>query len=81
MARGWESKAVEEQVEEAVRAESAPAKTNPLPEYDELTYKREGLRLIRSSVMEQLERARSVAQRQMLHETLRAIDQEISALN
>ena len=85
MARGWESKAVEEQVEAAsaasVPSAGAPqAAVKPETEEAERKHRRETLRLVRSRVSQQLGNARSVAQRQALHQQLRSIDADLEEL-
>lgn len=81
MARGWESKAVEDQVEQAAQSRSAQQQPAEQPKSDvALAHKLGGLRLMRSQLNEQLQRAQTVTQRQMLHQRLRAIDEEIAAL-
>jgi hypothetical protein len=81
MARGWESKAVEAQLEEAQRTSQARAAHRPLsPEMLARKQKRESLQLLRSRLLEQLQRARSDAQRQMLEKALADLEQELAAL-
>lgn len=79
MARGWESKSVEDQLEERERAKReavAPVSTEA-PEYRQ---RRETLQLTRSQLLNQIKAARSDAHRQMLERSLRAIDEELKAL-
>lgn len=83
MARGWESKAVEEQQQEAERRAreemSAPPDDSP-----EMRARREriaSLELSRSRTLDQLERATNPAHREMLQRTLRALETEIEGLN
>jgi len=89
MARGWESKAVEQQVEEAgaqsalgsaagAPQEQAPAE--PPHEDPEHRHRVQSLTLVRSQVREQLENARTVSQRQMLQQRLRAIEADLEAV-
>lgn len=81
MARGWESKAVEDQVEQAAQSRGAQEQPAAQPDNDvALTHKLGGLRLMRSQLNEQLQRAQTVTQRQMLHQRLRAVDEEIASL-
>jgi hypothetical protein len=81
MARGWESKAVEDQIQEAEAAKSeASAAALVALDASQNKYKIDALRLTRSRLNEQLRNSRSVAHRQMLHTSLRAIDEEIAAL-
>lgn len=78
MARGWESKAVEAQMEEAERAPGESRQR--VPEDAEKQNRRNTLRMTRSRLAEQLQNTRSVAHRQMLHQSLRAIDEELATL-
>jgi hypothetical protein len=80
MARGWESKAIEGQIEEAAQAPAEPVQAATSPEAMERKHKLDGLRLVRSRLNEQLQRAQTVTQRQMLHGQLRALDAEMAAL-
>ena len=81
MARGWESKAVAEQLEEAAE-ERAPWFTNheTSPAVRERRERLESLRLSRSRTLAQLERATSVAHREMLERALRALEAEMQEL-
>lgn len=84
MARGWESKAVEQQMEEA--AKKAPARVSADasmadPESIDVRIRRENLKLTRKQLQTQLENSRSVSHRQMIHQSLRAIDDELNSLN
>lgn len=80
MARGWESKAVEDQIEQASQFSNAPSSSAQTPGAIERNQKLDALRLTRSRLNQQLQKARTVAHRQMLHQSLRAIDAEIEAL-
>ena len=78
MARGWESKSVEEQQSEA-RQESAP-RAQMTPEQMEGRRKRDGLILSRKSVQSQLNSATNPAHRQMLERALADLDRQIAQL-
>lgn len=86
MARGWESKAVEDQVEDFSNppviepAVAAVVAASGSVEDPERRHRLESLRLVRSQVSEQLDNARTVTQRQVLHQRLRAIDTDIESL-
>ena len=81
MARGWESKSVEAQLEEAERAAQEKAAYRPLSaEMLARAQKCESLWLLRSRLREQLQRARSDAQRQMLEKTLADLELELADL-
>ena len=80
MARGWESKDIEGQIEEGNRrAEESPRVEDSLE--TRLRGKRlESLKLSRSRVLEQLERARHPAHREVLMKGLRAIEKEMEEI-
>jgi hypothetical protein len=83
MARGWESKAVEDQIQEAeerARRAAEPA-LDESPEARARRERLETLRLSRSRTLDQLERATNRAHRDMLGRTLRALETEIGELN
>jgi hypothetical protein len=81
MARGWESKAVADQMEEAderARAEQQSAQEGELsPAERERRQRLESLKLSRARTLDQLERATNRAYREMLQKTLRALEAEI----
>ncbi|HKQ76825.1 MAG TPA: hypothetical protein VJ810_24230 [Blastocatellia bacterium] len=81
MARGWESKSVEDQMEEAQRSQGTTNWRIPTPEERERQRKVETLRLERSRLKEQLERARSETHQRMIQQSLNAIEAEIAALS
>lgn len=80
MARGWESKAVEDQLEELARAKQEIAAIPKSPASIELQRKRETLLLARSQLMEQLQNARAEAHRRMIERSLQAVEAELAAL-
>ncbi len=78
MARGFDSKFVEAQQEEASRAKVVrPAMT---PEEKERATRREALQLSRSRAVNDLERASAPAHRQMLERAISAIDAQLADL-
>ena len=78
MARGWESKSVEAQQEEATRTR-VPAR--PLSDSERLIRnKRRTLELARTRATQDLDRATTPAHRQMLHEAIRALDDQMRDL-
>ena len=85
MARGWESKSVEDQMEEARRSQAGSQgdREEPVESSEEKERRRkiESLRLERSRLAEQLERARSNAHRRMIQRSLEAVEAEIDALS
>jgi hypothetical protein len=79
MARGFESKMVEFQQEEAARGRSTAP---PLTEAQKTRrVQREGLELARSRAAADLARASAPAHRRMLEQALAAIDQQIAELD
>ncbi len=80
MARGWESKAVEDQLEDLVRARQEVAAVPKSRESIAIQQKRETMLLQRSRLLEQVQTARSDAHRQMIERSLQAIDAELAAL-
>jgi hypothetical protein len=79
MARGWESKAVESQVEEREERARAGPLEELTPEERERRARLASLKLSRARTLEQLERATSPAHRAMLKRTLLALEKEIGA--
>jgi len=79
MARGWESKNVESQQEEAARARKRQRSLSP--EEQARQVKREGLELARARALADLERAVAPAHRQMLEQTLAAIETQLRDLS
>jgi hypothetical protein len=77
MARGWESKSIEDQQAEAERA-AAETKRAPLTAAQQ---RRESLLLSRSQLQSQLEQVRHATHRQMLLRSLQALDAELIQLN
>jgi hypothetical protein len=80
MARGWESKSVEDQMEEARRSQGVAEGRVQSPEAKERERKIESLKLERSRLTEQLNRARSEAHQRMIRQSLEAIEEEIATL-
>ena len=82
MARGWESKAVEAQLEEPdMRAAEQTGRDEWSPEVRARRERLESLRLSRARTLAQLERATNAAHRAMLERTLRALEQQMAELN
>jgi hypothetical protein len=83
MARGWESKSIEDQIEEARRSQEQDDAEGPVrsSEGRERERKIESLKLERSRLTEQLHRARSEAYQRMIRQSLKAIEDEITALS
>lgn len=80
MARGWESKAVADQIEEGESARAQPNRTDLTPEQKVRQDRLASLQLSKSRLLEQLERARVPAHRNVLLSGLNAIETEIEEL-
>jgi hypothetical protein len=80
MARGWESKGVEAQIETAADGAGKQVKGRLSPAQADLLRKKEGLLLSRSRVLRDLEMARNPRYRDILRETLRHLERELEAL-
>jgi hypothetical protein len=80
MARGWESKAVESQMETAANDNHDADKERLSPEQADLLRKREGLLLSRSRVLQDLEVARHPRYRDILLDALRHLETELAGL-
>jgi len=78
MARGWESKSVEAQQQEAAR----PAPKGPAPSVEDLSRRerRRTLELSRTRAEHDLSRASAPAHRRMLEEAIAALNRQISEL-
>ena len=81
MARGWESKAVADQIEEGESRQQAALKPEVTPEQRVLKDQLESLKLSRSRLLQQLERARHPAHRDVLLNGLKAVEKEIEEVS
>jgi hypothetical protein len=79
VARGWESKSVEQQQDEA--QSTGEPKRHLTPDQREVESRRQGLVLSRSRILEQLQSAENPNYRQILEASLAAIDQQIAQLD
>ena len=83
MARGWESKSVEQQQEEmaeqrkSVRKKTARAPLSLTPREQQRNRKREGLLLSRGRLTQQLQAASHPRHRQMLERAIAELDQQL----
>jgi hypothetical protein len=80
MARGWESKSVEQQQADMV----SPSKSSSprlSPAEKELNRKREGLQLSRKHLCQQLEASSRPEHRQMLEQAIFEIDKQLSSFD
>ena len=81
MARGWESKAVGDQIEEGESRQQQPAKTEPTMEQRLLKERLDSLQLSRSRLLQQLEHARHPSHRKVLLNGLQALEREIDEVS
>lgn len=77
MARGWESKSVEEQQSEASR----PAEPGHSAEELVLIRQKESLQLERTRIVRELDAARNARHREMLTQALAYLDGKLAALD
>ena len=80
MARGWESKSVEAQMEEGKQRAAPVPERSTSPEAHARQQRLESLRLSRSRLLDQLDRATLPAHREVLQNGLRAIEKELDEL-
>jgi hypothetical protein len=78
VARGWESKSIELQQDDA----RAPEEHKPRlsPKEKDIESRREGLRLSRSRVLEQIQSTGNARYRAILEQALAVLDEKISLL-
>jgi hypothetical protein len=75
MARGWESKSVEYQMESSQPGPATPSKRRQLtPEMAEVARKKETLLLARTHLLEQLQAAQNPRHREMMEKALSDLD-------
>jgi hypothetical protein len=79
MARGWESKSVEDQQADAASTVD-PSKPKLTPEQLAKKHERDGLILTRKRVLQQLETAQHPQHRQMLETALSEVDGKLAKL-
>lgn len=80
MARGWESKSVESQIESARSDGTRPAPHPVAPEMTEALRKRETLRLARAHVLQQIQACQNPRYLAMLESALAALEKQLDAL-
>jgi hypothetical protein len=78
MARGWESKSVEAQQEDAARARAGGRQLNDNDRV--ILERRRALELAHARTADDLSRATAAAHRQMLQQALAAIEAQLAAL-
>jgi len=81
MARGWESKAVADQIEEGESRQAASPHAAASPEQRQLKERLDSLRLSKSRLLQQLERATNPAYRNVLLNGLKAVEKEIEEIS
>lgn len=79
MARGWESKSIESQQEEAARGRVRKPMLSP--EQQAAEERRRTLQLARTRAEEDLRRAVAPQHRRMLEQTIAAIDEQMAQLS
>lgn len=79
MARGWESKSVESQIEDAQLSREQESSAKSRAEL-ELARTREGLELSRRRIVRELEAARSPVRRAPLEHALAYLDEQLRAI-
>lgn len=80
MSRGWESKDVESQQEEAAARRAEARVKPPTPEEVRLRTARQSLELSRTRVLKDLENTKHPRRRAQLEAALRHLDQKLSDL-
>jgi hypothetical protein len=80
MSRGWESKDVESQMEEAAAKRAAARQTPPTEEEIRLRTERNSLELSRTRIVKDLEAATHPRRREQLEAALRHLDQKLAEL-
>lgn len=81
MARGWESKAVADQIEEGESRQQQTSKAEVTSEQRVLKERLDSLKLSRSRLLQQLEHARHPAHRKVLLNGLKAVEREIEEVS
>jgi hypothetical protein len=81
MARGWESKAVADQIEEGNQSQPGASREDRSPEMVRSRQQLESLRLSRARTLDQLEQASRPAYRQMLERALSDLEQQIEEVS
>jgi len=80
MARGWESKAVADQIEDAELRDAGGQPTPASLDERERNQRRDSLLLSKSRLLQQLERAKHPAHRSVLLNGLKAIEKELEEI-
>jgi hypothetical protein len=80
MARGWESKSVESQIESAESRRAASRSAEITAIEAERIHQRQSLQLSRTRVLRDLEHAHNARYRQVLEAALKHLDQKLAEL-
>ena len=80
MARGWESKSVEDQIDMSEPRRAVPAGVLQDPEQLAATRKKEGILLSRTRVVHDLESAQNPRYRAVLNKALADLDAQLATL-
>jgi hypothetical protein len=81
MARGWESKSVEDQIASAEAGAAQPGSPPLTPGEQARSARRATLQLARASALQDLQRACNATHRALLEQTLQHLDQALEALD
>ncbi len=81
MARGWESKAIESQQDDADRGRLREAASPLTPAAAEALERRKGLELARARLLSDLSRATRAAHRAGLERSLAALDEQLRGMD
>jgi len=81
MARGWESKSVEAQIEDSDSEPNSNPEQKVSPEELQAVLKKKELALSRRHILQQLELSSNERYEELLRRTLAGLDAEIAALN
>jgi hypothetical protein len=80
MARGWESKAVADQIEDAKLRDARGRPAAASADERERTLRRDSLLLSKARLLQQLERAKHPAHRSVLLNGLKAVEKELEEI-
>ena len=81
MARGWESKSIADQIEEGESRQKQASRVETTPEQRVLNERLDSLKLSRSRLLQQLERATHPAHRKVLLNGLKAVEKAIEEVS
>jgi hypothetical protein len=81
MARGWESKSVEAQIEDSGFNNPSSSEPRTTPQERQTIFKKNDLMLSRKRILQQLEHSPNERYSELLRRTLASLDSEIAALN